>query len=394
MPGVDIAPSRILIIDDEERVVDLLREILEAGGYHNLLSTTDPRQTGTIFHACNPDLIILDLHLPQLSGLDVLRELTAASAGTYLPVVVLTGDATPESKRRVLGMGAKDFLIKPFDTTEVLLRIKNLLTSRVLYKELKHHNETLEQRVQARTRQLAEAQVEILNHLAIVSEYQDDDTSQHTQRVGALAATLARSLGQTEEQVELIRLAAPLHDIGKVGVPNHILVRTGKLMPSEFEIMQSHTTVGGEIFAKSKFPLLQLARQIALYHHERWDGLGYPQRLKGEDIPLPARIVAVVDAFDALTHVRSYRKAVSFQEAASEIRAQAGAQFDPQLVKVFLGAITPQLFQEIIASAETINPEASLEALAVVCEVSPDTRVKQEAVAASQSGRPMAEMPG
>ena len=394
MSDVDIAPSCILIIDDEEPVVDLLREILETGGYHNLVSTTDPRQAGTIFHGCNPDLIILDLHMPRLSGVEVLQELTAASAEAYLPIVVLTGDVTPESKRRVLGMGAKDFLIKPFDTTEVLLRIKNLLVSRVLYKELKRHNETLEQRVQARTRQLAEAQVEILNHLAIVSEYQDDDSSQHTQRVGALAATLARSLGQTEEQVELIRLAAPLHDIGKVGVPNHILLKSGKLMPSEFEIMQSHTTVGGEVFAKSRFPLLQLARQIALYHHERWDGLGYPQHLKGEQIPLPARIVAVVDAFDALTHARPYRKAVSFQEARVELRAQAGVQFDPQMVKVFLSAITPQVFQEIIASAEIINPEASLEALAVVCEVSPDTRVKQEAAAASQSGTPMAEMPG
>ena len=321
--------------------------------------------------------------MPRLSGVEVLQELTAASAGTYLPIVVLTGDVTPESKRRVLGMGAKDFLIKPFDTTEVLLRIKNLLVSRVLYKELKHHNETLEQRVQARTRQLAEAQVEILNHLAIVSEYQDDDTSQHTQRVGALAAMLARSLGQDEDQVELIRLAAPLHDIGKVGVPNHILLKSGKLMPSEFEIMQSHTTVGGEIFAKSKFPLLQLARQIALYHHERWDGLGYPQHLKGEQIPLPARIVAVVDAFDALTHARPYKKAVSFQEARVELRAQAGVQFDPQIVKAFLSAITPQVFQEIIASAE-INHEASLEALAVMCEVRPETKAKEEVASASQ----------
>jgi putative two-component system response regulator len=384
MPDVDIAPSRILIIDDEERVVDLLQEILEAGGYHNLVGTTDPREVGTIFSACSPDLIILDLHMPKLSGVDVLQELTAASAGTYLPIIVLTGDVTPESKCRVLGMGATDFLVKPFDTTEVLLRIKNLLISRVLHKKLKHRNETLEQRVHARTRQLVEAQVEILNHLAIVSEYQDDDTSQHTQRVGALAGMLARSLGQSEEQVELIRLAAPLHDIGKVGVPNHILLKAGKLMPSEFEIMQSHTTVGGEIFAKSKFPLLQLARQIALYHHERWDGLGYPQHLKGEQIPLPARIVAIVDTFDALTHTRSYRKAVSFQEATAEIRAEASAQFDPKIVKVFLSMITPQAFGEIVARAE-ITPEASIEALAVVCEVGPETTAKQDVASASQS---------
>jgi putative two-component system response regulator len=221
--------------------------------------------------------------------------------------------------------------------------------------------------------------------LAIVSEYQDDDSSQHTQRVGVLAGMLARSLGQSEEQVELIRLAAPLHDIGKVGVPNHILLKAGKLMPSEFEIMQSHTTVGGEIFAQSKLPLLQLARQIALYHHERWDGLGYPQHLKGEQIPLPARIVAIVDTFDALTHTRPYRKAVSFQEAIAEIRAQAGAQFDPKVVKVFLSAITPQSFGEIVARAE-VTPEASIEALAVVCESQPGN-YSQAGASASQSGK-------
>jgi len=358
--------------------------VLKTGGYQNLVSTTDPRQAGTIFHACEPDLIILDLHMPCLSGVEVLQDLTAASAGTYLPVIVLTGDVTSESKRRVLGMGAKDFLNKPFDSTEVLLRIKNLLISRVLYKELKRHNETLEQRVHARTRQLAEAQLEILNHLAVVSEYQDDDTGQHTQRIGALAAALARSLGQTEQQVKLIRLAAPLHDIGKVGVPNHILLKSGNLMPSEFEIMQSHTAVGGEIFAKSRFPLLQLARQIALYHHERWDGLGYPQKLRGEQIPVAARIVAIVDAFDALTHGRPYKKAVSFQAARSEIRLQAGSQFDPEIVKVFLNKVTQQIFQEIAGGAETIH-EADIEALAVVCDASPEAKAMDEAAAASQS---------
>jgi putative two-component system response regulator len=161
----------------------------------------------------------------------------------------------------------------------------------------------------------------------------------------------------------LIRLAAPLHDIGKVGVPNHILLRSDNLMPSEYEIMRSHTTVGGEILAKSKFPILQLAREIALYHHERWDGTGYPQRIKGEHIPLSARIVSVVDAFDALTHGRPYKKAVSLQDAIKEIRAQSGQQFDPQVVDAFLRTITPQTFQDLINNIE-VNPEASVEALA------------------------------
>jgi len=166
-------------------------------------------------------------------------------------------------------------------------------------------------------------------------------------------------------------------------VPNHILLKSGNLMPSEFEIMQSHTTVGGEIFAKSRFPLLQLARQIAIYHHERWDGLGYPQRLRGEQIPVAARIVAIVDAFDALTHGRPYKKAVSFQEARAEIRAQGGSQFDPEIVKVFLIRITQQIFREITSGAETIH-EAAIEALAVVCDASPEAKPMEEAASASQ----------
>jgi len=384
MPAVDIAPSCILIVDDEEHVVDLLREILEAGDFHNIVGTTDPREAGRFYHAYEPDLIILDLHMPHVSGIDVLKELTAASAGTYLPIVVLTGDVTSESKRLALGMGATDFLVKPFDSTEVLLRIKNLLISRVLYKALAQEKETLEERVRVRTRQLAEAQIEILNHLAIVSEYQDDDSSQHTQRVGALAAAVARRLGQTDEEVELIRLAAPLHDIGKVGVPNHILLKSANLMPSEFEIMRSHTAVEGEIFGKSKFYLFQLAKQIALYHHERWDGLGYPQKLRGEQIPLPARIVAVVDAFDAVTHGRPYKKAVSFQQARSEIRAQAGSQFDPRIVEVFLSAITPQVFEEIVGASQGIH-EASVKALAVMCNAGAEASALGEAASAPRS---------
>ena len=384
MSTVDLSPCCILIVDDEQPVIDLLRDILEASGYHNLVSTTDPRTAAALYAGHTPDLILLDLHMPQLGGVAVISELRNLSRGDFLPIVVLTGDLTVEAKRQALRTGATDFLVKPFDPTEVLLRIENLLLSRVLHLELKRHRDTLEQRVSERTRQLAEAQLEILNHLAIVSEYQDDDTSQHTERVGEIAAILARALGQNEEHIKLIRLAAPLHDIGKVGVPNHILVKSGKLMPSEFEIMRSHTTVGGEIFAKSSFPLLQLARQIALYHHERWDGLGYPQKLRAEQIPLPARIVAVADAFDALTHGRPYKKPMSFQQARAEIRAQSGSQFDPAIVELFLSAITPQIFEEIRAGTEA-NHNASVEALAVACDSKLEFKAVEEAASASRT---------
>jgi putative two-component system response regulator len=377
MTRFDLSASCILIVDDQESIVDLLRGILETEGYNNLISTTDPRLAKALCEEHHPDLILMDLHMPFLSGVDLLQEVTALSAGEYLPVLVLTSDLSPEAKQRTLSGGAKDFVAKPFDNTEVVLRVRNLLETRALYREVKLHGETLDQRVKERTRELAEAQVEILNHLAVVSEYQDDDTGQHTQRIGALAALVARSLGQSEEQTELLQLAAPLHDIGKVGVPNHILLRADKLMPSEYEIMRSHTTVGGEIFAKSKFPVLRLAREIALYHHERWDGTGYPQRLKGDQIPLSARIVAIADAFDALTHGRPYKKAVSFEEAKREIRSESGNQFDPRLVGVFLKAVTTQVFQDL-NNMKPRNDESSIQVLAKASDITPEASLSSK----------------
>lgn len=358
MTSFDIAASCILIVDDQELVVDLLRGILEAEGYCNLISATDARTVKALCVEHPPDLILLDLHMPYMSGMDLLRDLTVIREGEYLPVLMLTSDISREAKQQTLSSGAKDFLAKPFDNSEVVLRVRNLLETRHLYK-------TLEERVQERTRQLVEAQVEILHHLAVVSEYQDDDTSEHTRRVGALAAMLASTLGQSEEQVELMRLAAPLHDIGKVGVPNHILSKSDRLMPSEFEIMRSHTAVGGEIFAKSKFPILQLAREIALYHHERWDGMGYPQRLKGDQIPISARIVAVVDTLDALTHGRPYKKGVSLSDAKKEIKSQSGTQFDPQVVDVLLKVVTPEIFQKVLSDTE-VSAESAARMLAQV----------------------------
>jgi len=372
MTSLDIRASRILIVDDQESVVKLLQGILEAEGFQNLTATTDPRQAKALHQECQPDLILLDLHMPHVHGVDLLDEFRSIHVSQYVPILILTSDLTPEAKQRTLSHGAKDFLVKPFDNSEVVLRVKNLLETRALYKELKRHGETLEQRVRDRTKQLAEAQVEILNHLAVVSEYQDDDTSHHTQRVGALAAMIARACGQSDDDVELLRLAAPLHDVGKVGVPNHILVRSDNLRPSEYEIMRSHTTVGGEIFAKSKFPLLQLAREIALYHHERWDGMGYPQRLKGEHIPLSARIVAIADSFDAMTHDRPHRKAISFQDAIKEIRKESGNQFDPNLVAIFLKLVTPQMVQDL-ANLAQMSHDSSMQVLAKVCDLAMQT---------------------
>lgn len=205
--------------------------------------------------------------------------------------------------------------------------------------------EILEHRVKARTADLEEAQLEILERLALAAEFRDDETGQHTQRVGRTAAILAQALNLPSEQVKLIQGGAPLHDMGKLGIPDEILRKPGKLTAQEFEIMKTHTTIGAQILSGSRFPILQMAEEIALTHHERWDGTGYAG-LAGERIPLSGRIVALADVFDALTNDRVYRKAIPLEEALAEIELQRGRHFDPEMVDAFLQIIRPLLSEE------------------------------------------------
>jgi putative two-component system response regulator len=334
------ATARILIVDDQEANVVYLERILQRAGFTNMKSLTDPRMMSQFFTIFQPDLILLDLHMPHLDGFAVMEQLVPAiPSGTYLPILVLTADITKEAKERALSMGARDFLTKPFDPTEVLLRIGNLLETRFLHLRLQEYNQSLEQKVRERTRELEEAQVEILERLARAAEYRDDETGRHAQRVGWNSALLAQAIGLPATQVELIRRAAPLHDVGKIGIPDHILLKPGKLTVEEFEIMKAHTTIGAKILSGSQFALLQLARDIAHAHHERWDGNGFPQGLKGEAIPLEARIVAVADAFDAMNSNRPYRKALAWDETWEVLWEGAGSQWDERLVEAFATAV-------------------------------------------------------
>ena len=337
MQDTTLRAAQILLVDDHEANVRLLERILLQAGYTNLRRTTDPRQVLPLFAEAQPDLVVLDLHMPHLDGFAVLDQLRPLiPAGTYLPILVLSADITRDAKQRALQMGAKDFLTKPLDQVEVLLRIKNLLETRFLHRALRAQNQQLEQRVRERTRSLESAQLEILERLARAAEYRDDDTGEHTERVGRIAALLARALGLREAEVELVRRAAPLHDVGKIGIPDEILLKPGKLTDAEFAQMQTHTTIGVKILSGSRFPILQLAAEVALTHHERWDGSGYPHGLAREAIPLPGRIVAVVDVFDALTHERPYKAAWPVAAAVAELRRQRGRQFDPSVVTAFL----------------------------------------------------------
>jgi putative two-component system response regulator len=328
--------ARILVVDDQEANVMLLERLLAASGYTNVMSTMDPRQVLLIFGKFQPDLILLDLNMPHLDGFSVMQQISPrVPEGDYLPILVLTADATAETKQKALTMGAKDFLTKPLDATEVVLRIRNLLQTRYLQKQVQNQMELLEEQVQDKTRELEAARVEILHRLAKAAEYRDDPTGEHPKRVGELAGILARAAGMPKAQVELIRLAAPLHDVGKIGVPDAILRKPARLTSDEFEQVKQHTSLGARLLSGSQLPLLQLAEEIALYHHERWDGTGYAS-LGEQAIPMAARIVAIADTFDVMTHDRPYRAAVSKEDALAEVSRQSGKQFDPRLVEVFL----------------------------------------------------------
>jgi len=334
-----LTTARILIVDDQPSNVMLLEGILQEEDFTSYRSITDSREVIPAFIDFLPDLVLLDLQMPYLDGFAVMKQLQACiDRGDFLPILVLTADITPEAKRRALSEGALDFLTKPFDATEVVLRIKNLLQTRSLHLQLQKQNEALDEKVRERTADLEATQVEILERLALAAEYRDDDTGQHTKRVGETAARIAEALGWTPAEVELICRAAPLHDVGKIAIPDSILLKPGKLTREEFECMKTHARLGAQMLSGGGFPLLQLAEQIALTHHERWDGTGYIG-LREETIPMAGRIVAVSDVFDALTSERPYKEAWTVSDAIEEIQRQSGHQFDPHVVEAFMKVV-------------------------------------------------------
>jgi putative two-component system response regulator len=337
--------ARILVVDNEAANVRTLSRILKVAGYTNVVATTDPTAVLALFAEQEPDLVLLDLHMPVLDGVAVLERLAEVAAPqSYLPVLVLTGDASQQARRRALSKGAKDFVTKPFEVDEVLLRIRNLLETKFLHREIATENVQLEQRVRERTADLESAHLDTLERLAVAAEFRDDDTGRHTERVASISALLGREAGLNEEEVDLLRRAAPLHDLGKIGIPDAILRKPGPLTAEEWEIMKTHTTAGARILGGGKSRIIRLAEEIALSHHERWDGTGYPEARAGEAIPVAARIVAVADVFDALTSDRVYRKAWAPDDVLAYLRGHAGTHFDPALVELCARPLVWQAF--------------------------------------------------
>lgn len=324
--------ARILIVDDQEQNISLLRRILDRAGYENVKSTSTPAEVLSIKESFQPDLVLLDLHMGDMNGFEVLQELvTNPRSADHLPVLMITADDTAEVKRRALALGAKDFVRKPFDSAEVLLRIRNLLETRFLYLTLRDQNSELERKVAERTQELEESRLEVLERLAVAVEFRDDDTGNHTKRVAEVSARLAQAIGLPPATVELIRRAAPLHDIGKVAIPDNILLKAGPLTAPEFATMKTHTVIGSVMLADGRSELVRVSQRIARSHHEWWDGSGYPDKTSREAIPLEARIVAIADFLDALTHDRPYRPAWSLPDTLEEIAARAGIHFDPKI---------------------------------------------------------------
>lgn len=334
----ELRQARILIVDDEPTNLRLLTRVLHRAGFSEVQGIANSLEALSGYRSFRPDLILLDLHMPGLDGIALLQQLRASiPSEAYLPILILTGDGGSGPRRAALAQGASDFIVKPFDPPEVILRIRNMLEIRVLHLMLQQQNERLEVKVTARTRDLEESQLEVLERLAVAAEFRDDDTGRHTQRVANVAKVLSGALGLDGHRVDLVQRTATLHDVGKIGIPDEILLKPGRLSPEEFEVMKTHTTIGSKILGGGRSALMRMAELIARSHHERWDGAGYPDRLSGESIPIEARVLAVADFFDALTHDRPYRQAWPLERVRAEIAELRGRHFDPRVVDAFFG---------------------------------------------------------
>ncbi|MBN4078301.1 response regulator [Nitrospina gracilis] len=333
--NIELLDAKVLIVDDEPKNVEVIKQVMEMAGYENIRFTCDPREVCGIYKSFWPDLVLLDLNMPHMNGFEVMEELKKVEQRDYVPVLVLTAQTDRESRLKALRAGAKDFLLKPFDLVEVIHRIQNMLEVRLIQNKLRNQNFNLEEKVQERTKELYRTQLSIVQRLGRAAEYRDNETGNHVLRMSRVAALLAKHMGFDEKHCELVLNAAPMHDVGKIGIPDGILLKPGKHDSEEWGVMRTHAEIGYHILADDPSELMQLAARIALEHHEKWDGSGYPNGLKGEGISIEARITTVSDVFDALTSERPYKRAWSVEDAVKFIEEQKGVSFDSKIVEKF-----------------------------------------------------------
>jgi len=340
----------VLVVDDQPDTRKLLQRILANLGYQ-----TEAAQDGLEALAkleLDIDLVLLDAEMPGMDGFAVTERIRQNPRLIDLPIIMVTGLGGKEDRLRAVEAGVNDFISKPFEIHELRLRSQWLLKLKEASDLLKQHQAELERTVEKRTaalrraleemataqRRTHDAHLDTIRRLVIAAEYKDRDTAAHIERIGQFSEVIARALKLSPGRIETIRHAAPMHDVGKIGVPDAILLKPGQLTPDEWEIMKRHTVMGARILHGSPSDVLQAGEEIALSHHEKWDGSGYPNGLRGEAIPLGGRICAVADVFDALTNHRHYRDALPNQTAYDMIETQAGRHFDPEVVAAFLAS--------------------------------------------------------
>ena len=341
--------SRILVVEDEVKARELLKRYLETKRHDVFLSHSGEDALEKV-KSVKPDLILIDIQMPGIDGLEVVRRIRHRPDYGDVPIIMVTAMSRREDRILAVEVGANDFISKPVDLTELHVRTASLLKMKYAQDAVKSYQADLEVKVAERTADLRksleetvaaqqktyDAHVDTLRRLAVAAEYKDKDTAEHIKRMNSYCAMLATSLHLSLEEAELLTLASTMHDVGKIGIPDDILLKPDKHTPEEWKIMKEHTIIGANILRDSPSKLLQAGEKIALAHHEKWDGSGYPNGLAGEDIPLWGRICSIADVFDALTSERPYKKAFSNEKALNIMKEGRGKHFEPRLIDLFM----------------------------------------------------------
>jgi putative two-component system response regulator len=356
--AVNTNQAKVMVVDDESTNVKIVRRLLEMAGYSRFVTTTDSPTAVTMLRDERPDIVLLDLMMPQVSGLDILTEVRLDDELSFIPIVILTAATDRETKLKALELGATDFLGKPLDPSELVVRVRNVLAVKQYQNRLQNYSKDLEAAVRQRTAELEASRQEVIHCLARAAEYRDDDTGYHIIRVGKYARLIGQALGMSNDEADILEQAAQLHDVGKIGIPDAVLLKPGKLTTEELqvmrthcgfgqhilnpvtseeeEILQRHAEVGAKILEVGTSPVLVMAERIAMTHHEWWNGAGYPLKLSGEEIPIEGRITAVADVFDALSSKRCYKNAFPLDKCFEIMQSERGTHFDPAVLDVFL----------------------------------------------------------
>jgi response regulator RpfG family c-di-GMP phosphodiesterase len=332
-------PTKILLVDDQPISLLYLKKTLSRLTDVQITTRFDANEALELCADTQWNLIVADYQMPGMNGLDFIRQFRKIKGGEETPILMVTASTDPNVKYQLLDLGIVDFLHKPADASEVIARARNLISLHKATASLKNHNQELKKGVQEMTKVLAEREQESLIVLAKAAESRDPQTGSHLLRMASYSKIIALALGLSEDEAEEIYLAAPMHDVGKIGIPDRILLKDGKLTPDEWLEMKQHTTYGYNILGSSVTPILKLGGVIALNHHEAWDGSGYPNGKRGHEIPLCARIVAVADVFDALMSARPYKQAWSLDEALNELTKISGVRLDAECVSAFMQSI-------------------------------------------------------